>query len=184
MAPEKRVSAFRPWELMINVVGSSSLILPRTRRRIYRWGGLDVETYAIRPGCIVHTAKLRIGPRVIVGPGCHFENREWIEVGAGTGLGPETMILTSTHKTAETGPRYGEYDGAPVKIGENCWIGARVLILPGVTIGDGCVIAAGSVVTSNCADDGVYAGVPARRLRNLVPGADVSSSPSPSAALA
>jgi len=47
-------------------------------------------------------------------------------------------------------------------IGDGAWIGARVIILPGVTVGAGAVIAAGSVVTSDCAPDSLYAGVPAQ----------------------
>ncbi|WP_372495087.1 acyltransferase [Nocardioides pinisoli] len=47
------------------------------------------------------------------------------------------------------------------------WIGAAVTVLPGVTIGPGCVVAAGSVVTADCQANGLYAGVPARRIRDL-----------------
>jgi maltose O-acetyltransferase len=52
-----------------------------------------------------------------------------------------------------------------VRIGDRCWIGARATILPGVSIGDGTVVAAGAVVTKDCEPDALYAGVPARRLR-------------------
>lgn len=55
----------------------------------------------------------------------------------------------------------------PITVGDGCWIGARAVILPGVTIGDGCVIAAGAVVSKDCAPNGMYAGVPARRIREL-----------------
>jgi maltose O-acetyltransferase len=47
------------------------------------------------------------------------------------------------------------------------WMGARVTVLPGVTVGDGCVIAAGAVVTKDCEPGGVYAGLPARRIRSV-----------------
>jgi maltose O-acetyltransferase len=52
-----------------------------------------------------------------------------------------------------------------VRIGDRCWIGARATILPGVSIGDGTVVAAGAVVTKDCEPGAVYGGVPARRLR-------------------
>jgi maltose O-acetyltransferase len=54
-------------------------------------------------------------------------------------------------------------------VGDGSWIGANVTILPGVTIGKDCVIGAGAVVTSDCAPNTVYAGVPARPIRMLAP---------------
>jgi acetyltransferase-like isoleucine patch superfamily enzyme len=54
-----------------------------------------------------------------------------------------------------------------VRIGNGCWIGAGVTILPGVTIGEGCVIGAGSVVTRSTEANGLYVGMPARRVREL-----------------
>jgi len=55
----------------------------------------------------------------------------------------------------------------PVTIGDHVWIGTRALILPGVTIGDGAVVGAGSVVTKDVLPNGVVAGNPARLLRIL-----------------
>lgn len=52
-------------------------------------------------------------------------------------------------------------------VGDGCWIGANATILPGVTVAPGCVIAAGAVVTKDTEPDGLYAGVPARRVRDL-----------------
>ncbi|MCR4913326.1 MAG: acyltransferase [Lactobacillus sp.] len=55
----------------------------------------------------------------------------------------------------------------PVKIDDGCWIGANVTILPGVHIGKGCVIGAGAVVNKDCEPNGVYVGVPAKRIKDL-----------------
>ena len=58
----------------------------------------------------------------------------------------------------------------PVKIGDNVWVGARVTILPGVTIGDNVVIAAGSVVTKDCSSSGIYGVIPAKIIKKIVNG--------------
>lgn len=63
--------------------------------------------------------------------------------------------------------RGGEVISMPIKIGGGCWIGARAVILPGVTVGNGCIIGAGAVVAKDCEPDGMYAGVPAKRVRDL-----------------
>ena len=55
----------------------------------------------------------------------------------------------------------GQHNDLPVEVGEGCWIGGRCTILPGVSIGEGCVVAAGSVVASDCRAHGLFAGVPA-----------------------
>ena len=55
----------------------------------------------------------------------------------------------------------------PIKVGDNCWFGANVSVMPGVTIGNGCVIAAGSVVTKDLPDNSLAVGVPATIKRKI-----------------
>ncbi|MFP7761491.1 acyltransferase [Marisediminicola sp. LYQ85] len=61
----------------------------------------------------------------------------------------------------------GEVLRLPVTIGDGAWVGARAIILPGVTIGSGCVIAAGSIVRADCAPNTMWAGIPAALKRRL-----------------
>jgi maltose O-acetyltransferase len=77
------------------------------------------------------------------------------------------MFCTSTHEIGSRERRGGKSISIPIKVGNGCWIGARSMILPGVTIGDGCIIAAGSVVTKDCEPNGLYAGTPAKRIKDL-----------------
>jgi acetyltransferase-like isoleucine patch superfamily enzyme len=77
------------------------------------------------------------------------------------------MVLTSTHEPGDHENRRGRYTTAPVTIGAGSWIGARATIMPGVTIGEGVTVGAGSVVTRDCEPDGLYAGVPATRVKEL-----------------
>ncbi len=75
------------------------------------------------------------------------------------------MILTSTHEIDENGQAARMPVARPVHVGDRCWLGARVTVLPGVTIGEGTIVGAGAVVTEDCKPGAVYVGVPARQLR-------------------
>lgn len=63
--------------------------------------------------------------------------------------------------------RGGKKSSSPIEIKDGCWIGANSTILPGTVIEKGCVIAAGSVVKGRCRQDALYAGVPAKVIREL-----------------
>jgi acetyltransferase-like isoleucine patch superfamily enzyme len=63
--------------------------------------------------------------------------------------------------------RVGAYIEAPIVIEDGVWVGSRATVLAGVTVGRGCTIAAGAVVREDCAPNGFYAGIPARRVRDL-----------------
>lgn len=90
-----------------------------------------------------------------------------IYVGDYTMFGPNVTVATAGHPILPELRRQGYQYNAPVHIGENCWIGAGVLIMPGVTIGDNSVIGAGSVVTKDIPSDVVAIGVPCRVLREI-----------------
>ncbi|WP_319801222.1 acyltransferase [Arthrobacter sp. VKM Ac-2550] len=92
-----------------------------------------------------------------------------IRIGEKVAIGHDAMIITSTHEVGPSSCRAGSGVSVekPVTIGSGTWIGARALILPGVNIGPGCVIAAGAVVNKDCQPDGLYAGVPAKRIEDL-----------------
>jgi maltose O-acetyltransferase len=77
------------------------------------------------------------------------------------------MILTRRHHLGSPARRYAKLEALPVTIGAGVWVGARAMILPGVTIGDGAVIAAGAVVTKDVPANTVVAGVPATVVREL-----------------
>jgi maltose O-acetyltransferase len=161
--------ASRRWAFLVNKLAASPMVKQRDRARILRRLGLQLETDLIFPECYFHTANIWLGPRAILNHGVHIENMERVEIGAMTGLGIFSRVITSTHDLGPHESRLGEWHQLPVIIGAGCWIGAGAIILPGVTIGDGCIIAAGAVVRDDCEPDGVYAGVPARRIRDLPP---------------
>ena len=84
-------------------------------------------------------------------------------IGNNIAIGPDVTILTSSHRYADEEwiPFGPEVDRKTVHIEDHAWIGCRVVILPGVTVGEGAVVAAGSVVTKDVASCAVVAGNPA-----------------------
>ncbi len=91
-----------------------------------------------------------------------------IYVGDNTMFGPNVMITTAGHPILPELRGCGAYQfNMPVTIGQNCWVGANVSIMPGVTIGDHTVIGAGSVVTQDIPADVVAMGIPCRVIREI-----------------
>lgn len=90
-----------------------------------------------------------------------------IFVGDNTMIGPNVIIATAGHPVLPRLREKGYQYNMPVKIGKNCWLGAGVIVLPGVTIGDNTVIGAGSVVTKDIPSGVVAYGNPCRALRKI-----------------
>jgi maltose O-acetyltransferase len=155
--------------LIISVQASG--ICPRgLRLTILRWWGMECP-----PGILISPNCFFGAPNIRFGADC-FLNRDVqmysspdgsIELGKNVGIGMGSMLLTTHHEMGGPEARVGPWHGKPIRIHDGCWLAARVVVLPGVTIGSGCVIAAGAVVTGDCEPNGLYAGVPARRVRDL-----------------
>jgi acetyltransferase-like isoleucine patch superfamily enzyme len=107
--------------------------------------------------------KLRFGDRVFVNVGTTIIAVEEIVVGDDVAFANEVYVMDSDSHGVEGRP----HKQAPVRIGDGCWIGARAMILPGVTIGKRVLVAAGAVVTRDVPDDSLVAGNPARVVRAL-----------------
>lgn len=108
---------------------------------------------------------ITIGKNVFFNTGCSFQDRGGVSIGNGSMLGMNVTIATLNHGlSSET--RNTTYP-SPVIIGENVWIGSNATILPGVTIGNNSVVAAGAVVTKDVPENVVVAGVPAKVLKEI-----------------
>ena len=113
--------------------------------------------------------RVTLGDRNVVNFGCLFDGRSYnITTGKNVSIGPEATILTLGHELQS--PDFDD-KGGNVIIGDRVWIGYRALVMPGVTIGEGAVVAACSVVTRDVEPYAVVAGMPAikigERNRNL-----------------
>jgi maltose O-acetyltransferase len=87
-----------------------------------------------------------------------------VAIGNGAQIGPGVQILTADHPRGAEERRSGAEFGRPIRIGANVWIGGGAIILPGVTVGDDAIVAAGAVVSRDVAAGATVAGVPARRV--------------------
>lgn len=90
-----------------------------------------------------------------------------VNIGDNVMIGPGTLISTVNHPMLPSGRRRHLGIAKPVTIGNDVWIGGNVVIVPGVSIGNNCVIAAGAVVTKDVPDNSLVGGVPARLIRTL-----------------
>lgn len=108
---------------------------------------------------------IHFGKNVFLNTGCSFQDRGGITIGDGSFLGMNVTIATLNHGFSKE-TRNTTYP-SPVVIGKNVWIGSNVTIIPGVTIGDNSVIAAGSVVTKDVPENVVVAGVPAKKIKDI-----------------
>lgn len=108
---------------------------------------------------------ITVGKNVFINACCKFQDQAGITIGDGTFIGHNVTIVTINHSfnpenRAAMFPK-------PVKIGKNVWIGSDCTILPGVTIEDGAVIGASSVVTKNIPTNSVAVGNPARVIKYI-----------------
>ncbi len=133
--------------------------------------------------------KLRVGRRVRIAPNVSFASGErieigdgvqlgarcslwagdstgWIRIGADTTFGPDCM-LTATNYGSDPGRLVVEQpkDERDITIGKDVWLGAKTIVTAGVTIGDGCIVGGGSVVTRDLPPGAICAGAPARPLK-------------------
>lgn len=106
---------------------------------------------------------IHIGKDVFINSGCHFQDQGGIEIGDGVLIGHNVVLATINHDLNPAMNRKNHY--APIKIGAHVWIGANATVLPGVTIGDWAVVAAGAVVTRDVPAMTVVGGVPAKVLK-------------------
>lgn len=142
----------------------------KTKRRAARIEKLRAAGVSIGDGTYVHPSS-EILPGAQIGAGCWVNRDIFIDRAAQIGdrvyLGPRVTLCTASHEMGPSRQRAGKNIEAPIVIGDGSWLGQNVSVIAGVTIGAGCMIAAGAVAVSDCEPNGLYAGVPARRIKKL-----------------
>ncbi|HIR00210.1 MAG TPA: galactoside O-acetyltransferase [Candidatus Scybalocola faecavium] len=127
--------------------------------------GKDVQAWIEPPFYFCYGRHISLGEGCYLNVNCNFIDDGQIQIGDHVMFGPAVTITTVGHPV---NPKMREYMYTdPVKIGNNCWIGANAVICPGVTIGDNSVIGAGSVVIHDVPANTVAAGNPCRIIREI-----------------
>ena len=135
---------------------------------LYRLFGKKYKNITIEPPLFCdYGINIELGENVYMNTGCTILDCARVKIGSNTFIGPNTQIYTPIHPLqADLRRKWLEY-AKPVVIGDDCWLGGNVTIVPGVTIGNNCVIGAGAVVTKNIPDNSLAVGNPARVIRKL-----------------
>jgi acetyltransferase-like isoleucine patch superfamily enzyme len=166
------------YDLVVLVETLSWIIFQLPRLRFFNWvkshylrlifGAKVGKRIVFYPGLWIFTGRnLVLGNDVDLAKGVMITTDGGIVIGDRTLIGYETCIFSSNHSIPPKGENiFGAgHVKKPVEIGNDVWIGARSIILPGVTIGNGAVVAAGSVVTKDVQENTIVAGVPAKVIR-------------------
>ena len=154
-------------DFIVNTIGGSYLLPKFCRKLLYQMCGIKLQSKNINPKCYFSDNKVSIGKSCYINYMCFFDSSDNIEIGDNCNIAMQCTFITSSHMFGNTNRRAGQNITAPIKVGNGCWVGARTTVLPGITIGNGCIIAAGALVNKNCEEHGVYAGVPAVRIKDL-----------------
>ena len=150
------------WAAEIQTLLYAGLIpLHIIRFAIYRSLGLTLGKNSVIYGCceIRCPKRICIGTDSAIGNRCILDGRSGLRIGNSVNISTGAWIWTLEHdpNAADFGPQ-----GGPVVINDYVWIGGRTIIMPGVTIGRGAVVASGAVVTKDVPEYSIVAGIPAK----------------------
>lgn len=168
------------WPIGATLAAAASELLPqfafsRTRTAILRAAGVHVGDRSLIMGGFRVTGQgelteIRIGHDTIVTGPVHIDLGAAVTIGDRVHVGHHVVLLTVSHRIGPAAHRCGSLTASPIRIGDGTWIASCVTILPGVSIGEGSVVAAGAVVARDVPPSTMVAGVPAVPVRNLTAG--------------
>lgn len=166
---------YRPWEkdlmalrddthqamLRFNATGDKQVL-----KELFRQP-MDDVSIAPPMHCNYGGSHIRFGHRVFINANCTFQPAGGVEIGDDVYIGSDAKFYTTIHPVDPEKRTSGEASVRPIKIGAKVWIGGGAVILPGVEIGEGTTIGAGSVVTRSVPARCVAVGNPCKVIRKL-----------------
>ena len=154
------------------VWGVAWLLLARfTPPPLHAWRRLVLRAFGAKVGrgARVHASaaiwlprNLELGEQVLIGPGARLYNQGTIKIGGWSVISQRAHLCASTHRIDD--PDF-QLECRPIVVGERCWVAAEAFVGPGVTMGDGAVLAARGALFENAEEDGIYRGNPAALVR-------------------
>ena len=167
--------ALEPDRIAASVV---SRVLPhngfnRVRTALLRALGFQIGAASLLAGSVRLTGSGRARTLLSIGRGCyltgplHIDLTAPVHIGDRVYMGYDVMLITADHELGESAQRCGRRVFREIHVEDGVWIGSRAVILAGVRLGRGSVVAAGAVVTRDVAPDTMVGGVPARLVRDL-----------------
>jgi maltose O-acetyltransferase len=186
-AGAREVANLYPASSMAQAVAGAlpPLSFNRLRTAILRIGALSIGARSLVMGPLYVYGEedwrnhFSIGTETFVTGPLHVNLGASVRIGDRVSVGADVFLLTVDHAIGDSSRRAGRLITAPIVIEDGAWLGARVTVLPGVTIGAGAVIAAGAVVSRDVPPNSLVGGVPARVLRFLEPSSSAQASPQP-----
>lgn len=149
---------------------AASALVPESRRlQLLTKAGVRIGAWTkIDPGLrVAGEGELSIGDVAYINADCIIDCAADVRIGNNVSLGNRVGLYTSGHDMSDPTRRAGPRVLRPIVVGDGAWLGAQSVVLGGVTIGPGSVVAAGAVVTRDVPPHTLYAGVPARFVRDL-----------------
>lgn len=150
--------------LLVEFLNVTYPLIPNPIRNFYlRMYGIKLcgRTSCIHRGCkFFHIGKMRVGKNSVINFGCYLDNRRGIYIGNNVGIAHNTKIYTLGHDLNDP---YFSTKGASVNIKDNVFIFSNAMIMPGVSIGEGAIVLAGSVVTKDVEPWTIVGGNPAKK---------------------
>jgi acetyltransferase-like isoleucine patch superfamily enzyme len=147
----------------------------RTRARLLRLVGHSIGDRTLLMSSFMliggrgATRRLRIGADCFINQDCVFDATAEIVIGDNVNVGHGVLITTSSHTIGGPDRRGGRLEPQPVRVADGAWLASRVVVLPGVEVGEGAIVGAGAVVTRSVPPHTLVGGVPARLIRRLEP---------------
>ena len=109
----------------------------------------------------INRSNIKIGANSVINRNCYLDGRGGLVIGDNVSISPEVHLITASHDP--NSPHF-DYVEQPISIEDFVWIGSRSTILPGVSLGKGCVVATGAVVSKNVDPYTIVGGIPARKI--------------------